>query len=779
MNLFVNRKLILLFCFSFTLSLTYNSLQAQDTQKVMKTKKGKKVLLDSLKTEVNGKEVKNRNAMLNASSSSMPRELNIGLPFTGDILIMENDLPVVYNFWTQIPTTDWRYDSTLGRMGVMSFAEGALTFGKVGYCVQSYDRDPGREFKGYAQMYVNSYAGLKYDAALTGPIKNGWGYMIGVNETYDRGSGTNYEFTPWQDRTQMFKAAITKKYNGGDIKLLYKHAESKPIMGSYYPITYEGNGKTKAVSGIKLGSDSYIVSDGLFPYYNYNTGSAGWANLNADSVSENVTDAIYLCGNNRFKNKMKLTYSAMYMHSKVPFTIMYPISLSVTDPDQRSAGEEYYYHGTSTPYNGSVQLISSQYYPRTDINTFLARAELSKKCGNHDLRVGMTYQYYNEPYISEGGLYYQTVEANPKVLDRYYSTYNITPNGLLSSTGMGSYQRVSNKKTALYFSDDLVLSNRISGGFGFRIENQSDREVHDPYINQFLLNRAMITKRFNNHWNKVGTANIVFKVTNDFGFLADATYNDWYNRIWDYPANEKDSNGNPTTGATQTAVYSKQQSVLLWGGGVYWNHGNLFSLVSKVTQIEKKNNVASTSIVNPSNTEEQATFSPLLYNIKTFGWTTDIISSPFKNFNIHYLLTLQKPQYENYKISAFGVTYDYDGKIIPAMSKVLMEIDPSYFLMGGDMRLWFSLRYFGKQYGNMTNSIYYNGWWENFGGVDYHMNRNITLKLQVVNFLNQRGVSGSLVGADQITDASSYVGRKIVAQAIRPRTIELTASFNF
>lgn len=72
-------------------------------------------------SNVNGKEVKGRNVMLGAGDSSTPRTLNIGLPFSGDILINENDLPVVYTFWTQIPTTCWRYDSSLGAMGVMLF----------------------------------------------------------------------------------------------------------------------------------------------------------------------------------------------------------------------------------------------------------------------------------------------------------------------------------------------------------------------------------------------------------------------------------------------------------------------------------------------------------------------------------------------------------------------------------------------------------------------------------------------------------------------------------
>jgi len=51
----------------------------------------------------------NRNVMLNASSNSGPREVNIGLPSSvGGITVLENDLPVVYYFWPELPTRTWR-----------------------------------------------------------------------------------------------------------------------------------------------------------------------------------------------------------------------------------------------------------------------------------------------------------------------------------------------------------------------------------------------------------------------------------------------------------------------------------------------------------------------------------------------------------------------------------------------------------------------------------------------------------------------------------------------
>ncbi len=108
-----------------------------------------------------------------------------------------------------------------------------------------------------------------------------------------------------------------------------------------------------------------------------------------------------------------------------------------------------------------------------------------------------------------------------------------------------------------------------------------------------------------------------------------------------------------------------------------------------------------------------------------------------------------------------------------------MEIDPSYTFMNSKMRGWISLRYFGKQYGNPTNAFYYNARWENFAGLDYTISRNLNLKLQLTNFLDQSGVRGAVQGGDQITDATPYTDRIIVANSIRPRTIELTANIKF
>ncbi|KQB42853.1 TonB-dependent receptor [Flavobacterium daejeonense] len=745
------------------------------------------------KISIKSKDEKNRNVMLNADGNTGPRNVNIGLPFQGDIIILENDVPVVYTFMPQIPTTVWRYDNSLAKMGLLSFAEGALLYGKVGYAVNSSDREASKKFKGYASFYTNSWGSYRYDATITGPLGDkGWGYTLSTYENYDHYNGTNFMYTQWGDRTSIFKAGITKKYKNGNVRVLWKHSISKAVFGTYNPLTYKGNGETAGLDNFKLGRDSYILGDGNVPYYDANTGVAGMVNMDDDVASKFVANTFYLTGNHKFANGMNLTYSSMFMKAKAPFTIQFPVSLQIQDPDQQAAsGSIFQIHNSNTVYNGSVQLIANTFVPQQNITTVISRAEVTKQYGKHSARLGFTQQYNDLPMQYNNGVYYQTVEPNPRLLDFYVNVapgtnYKVTNDlGLLPSAGIGDRFHVKTKKYALYGSDDFSINKWWDLGLGARIELQNDWEQRNPYINQFILGRPLIEQEFKNNWNKVLLASTVIKTTERFGFLADVTYNNYFNRYADY--RYKDSNGNPIpppgsppgTVPVNDVNILGSQTVLNYGGGIYYNWGSKLSIVSKITKISKMDNIASHDITNPANPSERAKFYPIVYDLETLGWTTDIVANPFKGFNIHYLLTLQNPKYKNYSYSAFGVNYDISNKTIPELSKVLMEVDPSYTFMKGSLRAWISFRYFGKQYANQTNAFFYKGWVENFGGLDYRVSRNIDFKFQVTNFLDQAGVKGAIQGADQITDATPYINRKVVAGSIRPRTFEFTVNFKF
>lgn len=171
-----------------------------------------------------------------------------------------------------------------------------------------------------------------------------------------------------------------------------------------------------------------------------------------------------------------------------------------------------------------------------------------------------------------------------------------------------------------------------------------------------------------------------------------------------------------------------------------------------------------------------------VYAMQTIGWTTDVVLTPFKGFTFHGLLTLQNPKYKNFDITAnfsdgTSKKYNFNDKVTTGVSKTIIELDPSYQF--DKFRVWASFRYQSKQYINKTNSLYFNGRWETFGGVDYNMNKHVGFSVNVVNILNQKGCSGSIGSADLIEDVSAYKNYLMAGSYIRPFTVEFAAHINF
>ncbi|MCE1157043.1 MAG: TonB-dependent receptor, partial [Bacteroidales bacterium] len=122
--------------------------------------------------------------------------------------------------------------------------------------------------------------------------------------------------------------------------------------------------------------------------------------------------------------------------------------------------------------------------------------------------------------------------------------------------------------------------------------------------------------------------------------------------------------------------------------------------------------------------------------------------------------------------------YNFNNKQVTGISRILLEIDPSYRPVG-NLRLWASFRYFSRQYASISNILFFNPRWETFGGVDYTANRHLTLSALVVNFLNQTGASGSISGSELMTDGSMYNNVYMSGSYLRPLTFELKASVKF
>lgn len=384
--------------------------------------------------------------------------------------------------------------------------------------------------------------------------------------------------------------------------------------------------------------------------------------------------------------------------------------------------------------------------------------EIGKKSGRHDWKIGLNQWLYDvDQFTTEGVIYKQTVEANPKRIEGS------------EIYGVAEYHDGTENKTALFFTDKWDVSDVITLNAGARFEYQS---LRGNYINNndkvdgipYLSNKKTNIEK--DWFNKAFMLSGVYKMTKSFGLLGEVTYNEQAGHLENYSAgNEPNLKKSKIPGA---------------GFGLFYNH-SLFSLVSKATYIKRNEYRSTVNFTSASGTVARPTVS---YDIQTLGWTTDVVATPFKNFNLHLLLTMQAPKYKNYSGTInFGngetVDYNFNDNTVTGVSKVLIEIDPSY--QWNNLRLWASARYFSKEYANLTNSLSFKGRWETFAGANYNLNKSVEFSATVVNLLNQRGAQGTISGADLYTadESKNMEGAILSGTYIRPFTVEFGVKYKF
>ena len=260
----------------------------------------------------------------------------------------------------------------------------------------------------------------------------------------------------------------------------------------------------------------------------------------------------------------------------------------------------------------------------------------------------------------------------------------------------------------------------------------------------------------------------IYRLTPHFGLTADATMAINRPNISNY--------------ASTTNPSGQASKVPLLRGGVFYKNSWL-NVTSMISYISKSDNYSLMNLSNPELNTDSRTVA-FNYDVQTLGWTTSVETDPVKGLHVHFLLTLQEPKYNNYETTvAFGdKTYDVSatGKIVTNISKVLLEFDPSYEF-NDYIKLWMSFRYFGKQYANLSNALYFNGHWEAFAGVNVKVNKMLSLHVNVVNFLNQTGATGTISGAEliSVSEAQKYNNHWMAGSYLRPFTVEFGAKLAF
>lgn len=730
------------------------------------------------------KEEGNRNVMLNASSANGPREIQIGLP-SADVNVLENGLPVTYATNPHSVNSNWRSDASLSHVGLLKISETAITTGNIGYAVNSFTQLGQEGFHGKLDYKSNHFGLQEFSLNLNGSLGKGWYYSANMYQDFDPGT-FNIKLTPYQDRTQIYKAALTKLYDKGrgEFTAIYHYSNSHPVYTfatQSAPFIYVGDGSVKEYGKFKLGTTSYLPTDNNIVYRDMRTGELKQTTLY--DASDNHSSEVTLM--NTYKWDNGLTWKIIGRYDNAHGAVVYQTPMSLI---QVSGNSEYNYvtrgiDGSVTPYTGEYVQTRMSCLNSGDIDELMFTSELSKKFSTSTLRIGLNEWYYNIDYTSNTTMYDQSVPADGGYAVRLYDANKHDYYFYDFNKNASEYYKGHENKLALYITHDWDITPKLNVYYGGRIEwqtlngqNAAVKNANGEYVGRFsdyhigaVAPDGTVIKptALDYDWlNYDLTAAVTYKLTNNFGLTGDFTY------IVQHPKFENF--------APATLPNTDKISVPLGRAGIYYNNSWL-SLTSLFSYISKTNNNSTLNLQH--NGEIMA--APLTYDIQTLGWTTDVVAHPFKGFDLHFLFTYQKPTYKKYETSVrfsdgYVGTINATGNIVAEIPEVLIEIDPSYMITK-DLKIWTSFRYFSKTYANINEAYYFNGHWETFGGINWQVNKKLSLGCTVVNFLNQTGAKGSIAGAELITkdEAKQYDGHLMTGSYLRPFTVEFSASLQF
>lgn len=750
---------------------------------------------NSSSNKSNSKEEGNRNVMLNAASANGPREIQIGLP-SADVNVLENGLPVTYTTNPHGVNSIWRADASLNHVGLLKISETAITTGNIGYAVNSFSQLGEKGFNGTLNYKSNHFGMQEFSLNLNGEIADDWYYSGSLYQDFDPGT-FKIKSTPFQDRTQIYKLALTRRYHKGkgEWTAMYHYSNSHPVYNyatQSAPFIYVGDGSVKEFGDFALGTTSYLPTDNEMAFRDMRTGEIAQTTL-YDATQNKGSEFSF---NNKYQwnNGLKWETRMKYAHSTGSMAYQTPMSL-----DKNAAQIDYLYQtadGSMKPYEGEYVQSRMSCLNRGFINEFMFTTELSRKLQNSTWRLGLNEWYYDIDYTSNTTMYDQSVPSDGSFPVRLFNAnYASSTDRAYAGNGCyydfnknaSEYYKGHENKIALYFTHDWDISDRLKLYYGARVEYQAlrgenaavtnaDGEYIGRFANYYLGTTSpsgvkITPVNLSYDWfNYALSASASYKLTDKFGFTGDFTYITQHPRIENF--------------APATMPNTDKISVPLGRAGIYFNNDWL-SLTSLFSYISKTNNNSTLNLQHSSNGKNEILAAPLNYDIKTLGWTTDVVATPFKGFDLHFLFTYQKPTYKKYETSVtFSDGYvgeiNATGNIVAEIPQIIVEIDPSYTIIDG-LKVWTSFRYFGKTYANINDAYYFNGRWETFGGVNWQVNKKLSLGCTVVNFLNQTGAKGSIAGAELVTkdEAGKYANTVMAGSYIRPFTVEFSAQLKF
>ena len=708
----------------------------------------------------------NRNVLMNASSATQPRQISLGLPISGYAYIFEDGLPVSYYNYQVYPYKSWHNGVSHESVRTMGPQDMVLKYGVITYSVDSWSKLAGDQLEGKLNYSVNHHGRHTIDANISTPLGKGWGISVGTYHNFDPGSN-HLDMTKLQESAHFYKAALSKSWNEGRGKagLIYQYSQFREVNENYGPFIFVGDGSVKEYDGFRLGIDQYRPANRTIKYLDVETGKMVEQDINDANTSK--IHHVNFVMDYLWDNDLKLS-----IHSKFKHGQSLRSSTTLMGVSDAVSGSGYTYEDGNN-YLGKVQTRRMLHFDGLE-HSWMTNAALTGKSKDqrHNWRAEVDYWLNHGGVSTSMYLFAHEAKKDPKLL-------LLNGNEGFSYNSYAEYYDGHEHKIFGLVSDEWNVNRRLWLYGGVRLEYLNVRGLaandmntgNARHIGFSLADGGVVKNHFSdNHFNYAFIGSVRYALLRGFGLQAEYSSAVTHSQLFHY--------------GTYHYPTQKGMTTNYFRGGIYWKN-QWIDLTSQITHISMSNSqerpnlshVLTKDVGDLKAGMSESFTQNYFYDIATLGWLTDAIITPVKGLSIHLMFTIRDPHYKNYKITptfSDGVTetYDFTDKTITALSKTELEIEPSYRF--SKWRVWLSARYFSKQYINKTNSLYFNGRWETFGGVDFQLNKHINFAASVVNILNQKGASGSIPSADLITDPSLYKNYVMAGTFIRPFTFEFT-----
>lgn len=720
-----------------------------------------------------GNDGANRNMLMNAASASQPRQISMGVPTPSYTCIYEDGLPVSYYMYQLFPYKSWQKSLSHSQEGTMTPADMALRYGKVEYGVTSQSRLAGDKSECYVDYLLNQYGRQMIDAYFTTPIGKGWGIGAGSYQDFDPGSN-HLKATEYPNRVQFYKTSVSKTWNGGrgHAGLIYQYSINRNIIENFGPFIFVGDGSVKEYNGFNLGIDSYLPSDNTIYYKDIMTGKMTERDIN-DANTDRIHNIAFLLRYD-YDNGTHLEVNGKYKSGTSKRANSTPVGTTIAKSDDSLISEN------GSVFENMIQLRRTLIYDATE-RSWMSNASLNgiSKNKRHHWRTQIDYWYDYCRTNTALTIWMHEVKKDPATLlidNQHCIMYNT----------YGEYYDGHEQQIALSAQDEWQVNKRLWLKAGFRLSYNpvsgkaanDDNPANQRYNGFSFADEGVTFNHFATHKTHHSfVAEGQYKLSGKFGLVGGAIFSTVYSQLYNYGAYS----------------YPLQDGIAMnyVHGGVFFKN-KWIDLTSQIAYISETNTEARMSLnhvmtkdvdgIKAGQTINYLLPKSIYYDMNAWSWITDAMITPMKGLQIHVNITIRKPQYDKYNVSATFIdgvseSYDFSGKTVIGLSKFELELEPSYSF--DRWRVWLSARCFSKQYINLTNSLYFNGRTETFGGIDFRYNKNLSFTASVINILNQKGASGTIPSANTVTDPTPYKNYLMAGTFIRPFTFELTTHIKF